>query len=47
MEKNITIPVDMAEKLLDLAGRDEGLNDTPTLMLFAEMRLRIEQAKKR
>jgi hypothetical protein len=45
-EKNITLPVDTAERLMDVAGRAEGITDAPTLMMFSEVRRLIEEAKR-
>ncbi len=46
MQKTVTIPLDDIEKLLDLAARAKGINDTPTLILFAEVRWLIEKAQR-
>ncbi len=45
--QTVTMPLDTAERLMDLAGQRRGLTDTPTLTLFAEVRLLIEQARKK
>ena len=39
-----TIPADMLERLMNIAAQQKGVNDAPTLMLFAEVRRLIEEA---
>ena len=46
MPRDITLPVDTVERLMDLAAR-AAVSDVPTLSLFADVRLRIEQAKRK
>ena len=46
MQKNVTIPADMLERLMNIAAQQQGIADTPTLMLFAEVRLLIEEARR-
>ncbi|WP_379487506.1 hypothetical protein [Novosphingobium soli] len=43
----VTLPANDLERLVDLAARQQGVNDGPTLMLFATVRLLIEQARQR
>jgi len=47
VERTITLPVALAEKLLDTAARAQGVNDSPTLMMFAQVRLLIEREKQK
>lgn len=47
VERSVTLPVALVEKLIDTAARAKGVNDSPTLMMFAEVRLHIEQAKRK
>ena len=47
MERSITLPVKLVEKLMDTAARAQGVNDSPTLMMFAEVRLLIEREKRK
>ncbi|MGO4167877.1 hypothetical protein [Novosphingobium sp. YAF33] len=47
MERTITLPIEMAERLIETAARASGVNDTPTLMMFAEVRKRIEDARRK
>ena len=42
----VTIPADMLEKLMNIAAQQKGVNDAPTLMLFAEVRRLIEEARR-
>lgn len=46
MERNVTLPIEVAERLIETAARAQGVNDTPTLMMFAEVRKRLEDARK-
>lgn len=46
VERTITLPIELAERLIETAARANGVNDTPTLMMFAEVRKRIEDARK-
>lgn len=46
MERTITLPVEVAERLTNTAARASGVNDAPTLMMFAEVRKRIEDARR-
>ena len=41
----VTIPADMLERLMNIAAQQKGVNDAPTLMLFAEVRRLIEEAR--
>ena len=43
--KSVTIPADMLERLMNIAAQQKGVNDAPTLMLFAEVRRLIEEAR--
>ncbi len=45
-DKIVPLPLDMAERLIDIAARAQGVNDSPTLLLFAEVRRLIEQARR-
>lgn len=45
MDRTVTLPIAMAERLMDAAARAKGVNDVPTLMIFAEVRRLIELAK--
>lgn len=45
MERSVVLPIEMAERLIDTAARAKGVNDAPTLMMFAEVRKRIEDAR--
>lgn len=47
MKRTVTLPIEMAERLLDTAARAGGVNDAPTLMMFAEVRKRIEDERRR
>lgn len=47
VERSVTLPVALVEKLIDTAAMAKGVNDSPTLMMFAEVRLHIEQAKRK
>lgn len=47
MERTINLPLKLAEKLMDTAARAQGVNDSPTLMMFAEVRLLIEREKRK
>jgi hypothetical protein len=40
------MPAHVAEKLLELAARGGGVNDAPTLQMFAKVRFHIERAKR-
>ena len=46
MQKTVTLPADMLEKLMNIAAQQKGVNDAPTLMLFAEVRRLIEEARR-
>ena len=46
MSKTVQLPIDIAERLIDLAASAGGVNDSPTLLMFAEVRLLIERAKR-
>jgi len=45
MERTVTLPVEIVEKLINLAARQRGVNDAPTLAMFAEVRLQLQRAK--
>lgn len=47
MERVVTLPIEVAERLINTAARAQGVNDAPTLMMFAEVRKRIEDARKK
>ena len=42
----VTLPADMLEKLMNIAAQQKGVNDAPTLMLFAEVRRLIEEERR-
>ena len=44
--QNATIPADMLERLMNIAAQQKGVNDAPTLMLFAEVRRIIQEARR-
>lgn len=44
--ETVTLPADDLERLMDVAARANGVNDAPTLMLFAQVRLLIERARR-
>ena len=44
--KSVTIPADMLERLMNIAAQQKGVNDAPTLMLFAEVRRLIEESRR-
>jgi hypothetical protein len=43
----VSMPIEVAERLIDTAARAVGVNDSPTLMMFAEVRKRIEDARRK
>lgn len=45
-DKLVTLPAETVERLIDIAAGARGVNDAPTLMLFSEVRLQIERAKR-
>lgn len=45
MDRTVTLPVKTVETLIDIAARQQGVNDVPTLAMFAEVRLQLERAK--
>jgi len=47
VDRTVTLPIDLAERLIETAARANGANDTPTLMMFAEVRKRIEDARRK
>lgn len=47
MDRTVTLPIDLAERLIAVAARAQGVNDTPTLMMFAEARKLIEDARRK
>lgn len=47
MERTVTMPIEVAERLINTAARAQGVNDSPTLMMFAEVRLLIEREKRK
>jgi hypothetical protein len=47
MDRTVTLPIDLAERLIAVAARVQGVNDTPTLMMFAEARKLIEDERRK
>lgn len=47
MDRTVTLPIDLAERLIAVAARVQGVNDTPTLMMFAEVRKLIEDERRK
>ncbi|WP_313437336.1 hypothetical protein [Novosphingobium sp.] len=47
VERTVNLPIEIAERLIETAARAKGVNDTPTLMMFAEVRKRIEDERRR
>lgn len=45
-DKTVTLPIDIAERLVDLAASAPGNNNVPVLQMFAEVRRLIEVAKR-
>lgn len=45
-QPQVTLSAADLERLMDIAARQNGIADTPTLQLFANVRLLIEQAKR-
>jgi hypothetical protein len=46
MEPTVTLPAADLERLMNIAAQQNGIADTPTLLLFANVRLLLEQAKR-
>jgi hypothetical protein len=47
VERTLNLPISLAERLIETAARAQGVNDTPTLMMFAEVRKRIEDERRK
>lgn len=47
MERTVNLPIEIAERLIETAACAKGVNDTPTLMMFAEVRKRIEDERRK
>lgn len=47
VNSTVTLPIDLAERLIAVPARAQGVNDTPTLMMFAEARKLIEDARRK
>ena len=47
VERTVNLPIEVAERLIETAARAQGVNDAPTLMMFAEVRKRIEDERRK